>query len=76
VTTATRKEIDAWFAEAKAVQEAMSERARRWTTSGEADEEFIATLKREMDYPHWSSDQKKVFALCLKWFYETHGETK
>ncbi len=45
-----------------------------WTTSGEADEEFLATLEREKAYSHWTEEERRIFELCLKWFYETHAE--
>lgn len=44
-----------------------------WGTSGEADEKFLDTIRREMAYPHWNAGQRQVFELCLKWFYETHA---
>jgi hypothetical protein len=37
------------------------------------DEAWIAEVRRDMGYRHWSADARKAFKLALKWWYQTHN---
>lgn len=39
----------------------------------DGDLRYIAEIRRELSYPHWSADERRMLMLALKWWYQAHG---
>ena len=37
------------------------------------DLRYIADIRRELSYAHWTAEERKALRLALKWFYQAHG---